>query len=271
MTIEELIKRFGHTLPGRVIDGILRINIVERGLALSSKAFVVLLPLTILTGAVVQGESFGDELVDRFGLTGSGATATQTLFESPDAVKAGISVLGIGFLVFGAMSLARSLERVYLDAWQLQATDGSVVRRLGWIASVVGFLSIADPIRDALDAIGLNVAETVVSLALSTALWLWTPYILLAQRLPWQRLVPTGFLTALCTSALGVASLVYMPKVISDNAARYGLIGVAFALVSWLFAYCCAVIGAVVLGAVLAGRTPLGDDDVAHARSHAPA
>lgn len=271
MTIEDLITRLGHTLPGRFIDGLLRINIVERALALSSKAFVVLLPLTILTGAVVQGESLGDELVDRFGLSDPGATATETLFESPDVVKAGISVLGIAFLVFGAVSFARSLERVYLDAWQLQATEGSVVRRLGWIVSVVGFLSVADPVRDALDAIGLDLTERVVSLGLSTGLWLWTPYLLLAQRVPWQRLVPTALLTATATSALGVASLIYMPKVISDNAARYGQIGVAFSLVSWFFAYCCAVIGAIVLGAVLAGRTPLGDDDVGQARAHAPA
>ncbi len=270
MTIENLLQRFEHTLPGRVIEGLLRINIVERALALSSKMFVVILPLTILTGALVRGESFGDQLVDRFGLTGSGATAAKTLFESPDAVRAGASVFGVGFIVFGALSLAKGLERVYLDAWQLPATDGSILRRLGWITSVVGFLAIADPIRDALDRAGLRVAESVVSLTLATCLWLWTPYLLMAQRLPWQRLVPTGLLTALATAALGIASLVYMPTVVTTNAVRYGLIGVAFSLVSWLFAYCCAVIGAVVLGAVLAGRTPFGEEDVASARAEAP-
>lgn len=271
MTIAELLQRIEHTLPGRVIDGLLRINIVDRGLALSSKMFVVIIPLTILTGAVVQGQSAGDEFVDRFGLTGSGAAAATTLFESPDAVRSGISVLGVGFIVVGGLSLAKGLERVYLDAWQLAAADGSILRRLAWIASLVGFLSIAEPIHDALGDAGLNVAESVVSLALGTSLWLWTPYLLLAQRVPWQRLVPTGVLTALATTGLGIASLVYMPTVVSTNASRYGLIGVAFALVSWLFAYCCAVIGAVVLGAVLAGRTPFGEEDAASARAGAPA
>ncbi|MGK2939408.1 MAG: hypothetical protein ACSLFR_16670 [Solirubrobacteraceae bacterium] len=271
MKPDEVLQRFEHTLAGRMVAALLRINIVERALALSSKMFVVMLPLTILTGAVVQGESLGDELVDRFGLSGGGAEAARTLFESPDVVKAGVSLVGVAFLVFGSLSLSRGLERVYLDAWQLSAAEGSILRRLGWIASVVGFLSIAGPVRDLLDSVGLPLRGSVVSLGLSTAIWLWTPYLLLAQRLPWQRLVPTGLLTALATAALGVASLVYMPTVVTDNAARYGLIGVAFALVSWMFAYCCAVIGAIVVGAVLAGRTPLAEEDVAGARAQAPA
>lgn len=271
MTAESLLARFAHTLPGRMVDGLLRINIIDRALALSSKAFVVLIPLTILTGAVVQGESFGDELIERFGLDGQGAQAAQTLFSSPDEVKAGASAFGIAFLLFGGLSLARGVERVYLDAWQLGALPGSVVRRLGWIASVVGFLSIADPVRELLGVLGLPLDGKIVSLALATLLWLWTPYLLLAQRVTWQRLLPMALLTATATTALGVASLVYMPAMVSENASRYGLIGVAFALVSWLFAYCCAVIGAIVIAAVLAGRTPLGDDATLAAREQAPA
>lgn len=271
MTIDDVIQRFEDTLPGRMVSGLLRINIVDRALALSSKGFVVLIPLSILTGAVVQGESLGDELVDRFGLTGRGAEAAETLFESPDVVKAGVSVFGLLFLIFGALSLARGIERIYLDSWNLQAAEGSILRRLGWIASITGFLAITDPVRDLLDAVGLPVSARIVGLGLSTVLWLWTPYLLLAQRLTWQRLLPTALLTAGATTALGAASLIYMPTMVTENATRYGLIGVAFALVSWLFTYSCAVIGAIVIGAVLAGRTPLGDDDLLEARAHAPA
>ncbi|MBJ7332458.1 MAG: hypothetical protein JHC95_21360 [Solirubrobacteraceae bacterium] len=256
MTVTEVLDRFRDTLLGRIVTALVAINIVDRALALSSKMFVVIIPLTILTGAVIEGESYGDTLVDRFGLDGRGAEATLTLFESPDTIKAGISFLGIGFLIFGSLSLARGLEAVYLDAWELKTVPGSVFRRLGWIASVVGFLAIAGPVKTLFGELGLRVTTAVVSLSLTTILWMWSPYLLLAQRMSWQKLLPTGLLTALATGALGVASLIYMPTVVTTDAQRYGLIGVAFALVSWLFAYCCAVIGAVVVAAVLAGRHP---------------
>lgn len=261
MTVAELTQRFWDSLPGRMAQGMIQINIVDRGLAMSSKAFVVLLPLAILTGAIVQGQSLGDSLVDRFDLTGSGAEAARTLFESPDAVRASISIFGVAILVFGSLSLARGLERIYLDAWELESEGGSILRRLGWIASVVGFLSIAGPIRAYLDDIGVRLELAAVNVALGTAMWMWTPYLLLAQRIPARELLPTGLLTAVATTGLGIASLVYMPTVVSTNAERYGLIGVAFAIVSWLFAYACAIIAAIVIGAVLAGREPVHDEE----------
>jgi membrane protein len=261
MTVAELTQRFWGSLLGRMVQGMIQINIVDRALAMSSKAFVVLLPLTIITGAIVQGESLGDSLVARFDLTGAGAEAARTLFESPDAVRAGISAFGIGFLVFGSLSLARGLERIYLDAWELESLDGSILRRLGWIASVVGFLAVAGPIRAYLDDVGVQLELAAVNVALGTLMWMWTPYVLLAQRIPARALLPTGLLTAVATTGLGIASLVYMPTVMTTNADRYGLIGVAFALVSWLFAYACAIIAAIVIGAVLAGREPLHDEE----------
>jgi membrane protein len=261
MTVAEITQRFWDSLPGRMAQGMIQLNIVDRALALSSKAFVVLLPLSIITGAVVQGESLGDSLVARFDLTGAGAEAAQTLFESPDAVRAGISAFGIAFLVFGSLSLARGLERIYLDAWELDGLGGSVLRRLGWIASVVGFLAVAGPIRAYLDDVGVELELAAVNVALGTLMWMWTPYVLLAQRIPARELLPTGLLTAVATTGFGIASLVYLPAVMTNNAARYGLIGVAFALVSWLFAYAFAIIAAVVIGAVLAGRKPVHDEE----------
>lgn len=260
MTFDEITQRFWASLPGRMVTGIIEINIVDRALAISSKAFVVLIPLSILTGAFVQRRSLGDTLVERFDLEGNGAEAARTLFESPDVVRASISFFGIAFLLFGAVSLARNVERVYLDAWAMESAPGSVIRRLGWILSVVGFLAIAGPIRQLLDELGLDVKLAIVNLALGTLMWAWTPYLLLAQRVPIRELLPSGILTAAATVALGIASLVYVPTVMTTNADRYGLIGVAFALVSWLFAYACAVIAAIVVGAVLAGRDPVSDE-----------
>ena len=44
-----------------------------------------------------------------------------------------------------------------------------------------------------------------------------------------------------------------MPTVMSTDARRYGLIGAAFGIVSWLFASAVVLIGSATTGAVLAG------------------
>jgi uncharacterized BrkB/YihY/UPF0761 family membrane protein len=50
-----------------------------------------------------------------------------------------------------------------------------------------------------------------------------------------------------------VVSRIYMPAVMSTDARRYGLIGAAFGIVSWLFASAVVLIGSATTGAVLAG------------------
>jgi membrane protein len=63
----------------------------------------------------------------------------------------------------------------------------------------------------------------------------------------------TGVLTAVSLTLFAVASRLYMPAVMSTDARRYGLIGAAFGIVSWLFASSVVLIGSATTGAVLAG------------------
>jgi uncharacterized BrkB/YihY/UPF0761 family membrane protein len=68
---------------------------------------------------------------------------------------------------------------------------------------------------------------------------------------PWRRLVPTGVLTTVCTTAYGAASVVYMPRLLETYTRRYGLFGVTLALVGWLLAVAFIVVAATVVGAEL--------------------
>ena len=93
---------------------------LERALALASKLFIALIPTTILTSSVLGADtSFGDTLVERFSLTGAGASAVRQLFASPDQVRGGISALGILILAYAVLSMAQALQRIYEDAWGL--------------------------------------------------------------------------------------------------------------------------------------------------------
>jgi len=82
MELAKLKARFERSFAGEVVAELLRLEVVERSLALASKLFVAVIPLSIIISAVVPGaDNFGDKLVDRLGLTGKGprrrATSSQ--------------------------------------------------------------------------------------------------------------------------------------------------------------------------------------------------
>jgi membrane protein len=70
---------------------------------------------------------------------------------------------------------------------------------------------------------------------------------LLGGRVHW--LLPSALTAAVGLTALTAASMVYMPSTIERSAEAYGLIGVTFAFVSWLFVSGLVIIAAAVIGA----------------------
>src|SRR3954449_12104470 len=85
-----LARRLERTLAGRFVLRLVELRVVDRALALSSKLFVAILPLAILSSSLLSKRSFGEELVVRFGLSGAGANAARTLFASPSQVQSSL-------------------------------------------------------------------------------------------------------------------------------------------------------------------------------------
>ena len=79
---------------------------------------------------------------------------------------------------------------------------------------------------------------------------------LLGGRVPWHRLVPSALLVAIGLAVLTAASVLYMPETIERSAESYGLIGVTFAFVTWLFVAALVIIAAGVIGAEASDRPP---------------
>jgi membrane protein len=70
----------------------------------------------------------------------------------------------------------------------------------------------------------------------------------------WHFLVPADVITALGMSALGAATVIWMPHAVSDSAGRFGVIGIAFALLSWLVVAGFVLVGSATARAVIAER-----------------
>jgi membrane protein len=140
------------------------------------------------------------------------------------------------------------MQRLYVRAWRLDKLGlrGNLWGLL-WLGVFVCFWSLQPVIIDLFE----GVTAFAVSLALSTLLWLLTPWLLVAGRIAWIRLLPQAFLTAVGLVALAIGGAIYLPRAIASTSAEFGVLGVAFTLLSLLFATAFVLVATAALGATL--------------------
>jgi membrane protein len=227
---------------------------VDRGMALGAQAYTALIPLLIVYVSVLpraDNEDFADVMIDEFNLRGATAASFKRAFAPPSDVESSVTALGVLLLVVAALSFTRGMQRLYEGVFDL-ATLGvrNTPRALLWLLAVSLFVALRPLLLDVLDG-WVHVAAT---LALSTLLWLMTPYLLLGRRVTWQRLLPGALLTAIGMAGVGVWSVIWMPRTLASSAGQFGLIGIGFALLTWLIAVGIVLVVATTGGAMIADR-----------------
>jgi hypothetical protein len=139
-------------------------------------------------------------------------------------------------LVVGAQAFSALIPLIRGTGWGLL-----------WIAFIAAYWAVVPGIDHDLPA----PLGAVTALAVSFVLWLVTPYVLLARRVPWRVLVPQAGLSAAGMTILGAAAVISAPHAISTSAAEFGVIGVAFTLLSLLWAGGFVLVTAAAIGSYL--------------------
>jgi membrane protein len=157
-------------------------------------------------------------------------------------------------LLFSGLSLTRRMQRMFQQAWRQVPAPGvghTLHAGLGLAALLlgIGLLYQARALVAALPFPG--VLQLVVSAVAGFLLWTSVPWLLLDRRVTWRRLIPAGALTAFCTSAYGIASTVYMPRLLETYSLRYGLFGVTLALIGWLVCISFIIVAATAIASEL--------------------
>jgi membrane protein len=241
--------------PRRCLRSFFEIQGIDRAMVLASQAFTALIPLIILTSAILPTEnhsSMADGIIRKFALTGDSAAAVSTVFAGSGSGD--IGVLSIFLLVFSGVSLTRRLQRLYLEAYQLPRTPG--VRGSLYAAVALGALlvefGLLSFIRSLLRELPFDtLASLGGSLLSSVVVWTSVPWLLLNRRVAWQRLLPAGLLAGVFSTLWGYATTVYMPRLMASYSDRYGLFGVTIALVGWLLCISFILVGSTVVAGEL--------------------
>jgi membrane protein len=231
----------------------------QQATVLAAQAFTSLIPFMVVAAAFSPGSSdLADRIVDRFGLTGESARSVHQLFASAGETESAITWISIIILLLSALSFTRAIQRVFQRAYD-RAPEGLRDQQRGfvWVLCLAGWVTILAPLHESLEDAGGIVFAVALATAFGFLLWLGTPMLLLGER-NWRRLAPGAALSGLLGALLGVASSIYVPILMEWSADKYGLIGIAFALQSWLLVAGFVIVIGAVVGAAVVERERLG-------------
>jgi len=211
----------------------------DRAIALASSAFTAILPLAILFGALApggDGANAADHVIKRYGLTDEGAQAVRDAFAPPQGVTSSVGIFGGLLLLIAALSFARAVQRLIERAWGLKPLSLRNTRNAAlWIPGLAGY-AILTGFVGAISGRGvLHLLALGASVVLAVGFIVWTGRLLSARRVSSADLVPFAILVAAGLAVYGVVSDAWIPRLFNTYAARYGVIGATFAIISALF------------------------------------
>lgn len=245
----------------------------DRSMALASSALTALVPLAMLSSAVLSNVvhyDAGEWIISRYGLSGAGAEAVDLLFSPATGTGASVGVFGVVFLTISVLSFARAAQRLFEQTWELRPLSVRNTRNgLWWILTLGGYALITGWLSALLAGRGPGLVIAVCEAPVTGVFLVWSGWILSARRIAWPDLVPFGVTAAVLTAVYSVGAVVYLPRLFNTYASRYGVVGAVFAMISALFTVmllfvASAALGREVhdeLGRIREGRRP-SDDEV---------
>jgi membrane protein len=241
----------------RTAGGLQDIEPFDRAMTLAAQTFTSVFPLIITVAALLPAgsQSLSDRVSDGLGLSDSSRAVLELVLPAQPQTRGAFGVLGVVIVVFSATSLSRALARMYAKVWQVPPSGG-LTSGWRWIAVLFGVALSFITVRALHAASAGNPYGTagslLLTLILNSLLWTWAPWLLLARRVSWRRLLPGGVVMGSCTVVTSIASGVYLPRALASASRQFGALGVAFTYIGWLFIVAFVLVCSTVLGAVLA-------------------
>ena len=227
--------------------------------ALAFRLFGVLLPLALLVavglGAAASADSGApDEISEQVGIGGAtlNSVAESSKLDSDQAWTVG--VFAVCALLYASVKAVRAVHAVHCLAWYAEVRPlGHMVRAgFGMIAALaaVGLVWIA--VGRARAELGEGaVAITVAAIVPFFAIWLIASMRLPHGGAPLRALLPGALLVAAGLEAIQLGTTLVVAEQVERASETYGSLGVAFAILVWLFLVSRVVVGSAMLNAAL--------------------
>ncbi len=230
------------------------------GSAIAFRMFLFFVPLLLF---IVGTVGFVAELIETetaietTGVSGSLADQIETALEQPNATRWFAVVFGL----FGMITTGRTLGKVVVTAsslaWQLPQRPKAGIKVIGMLIGIfagIGVITvIVNRVRDSL-GIGVATISIAAAFALYTSAWFALTLALPRAARDVTALLPGAVLVGTVTTGMQVVSQLYLPDRLSRASQLYGAIGITIVTLGWFFIVGRALVGGMVLNAVIHER-----------------
>jgi membrane protein len=241
------------TVVRSIITGLVRIELIDRSMAIAAQAMLALVPLLVVLTAFLPPE-VTDLALDRFrdltGIGEGGKALVQTSVD-PDQVRAQLGAIGLVITLLSATSFARAVQRMYERVWDQRHIGGvhgirrSSLWMVGWLITLETLTALGFVLAKVTD---FGALRFVLQGAVASMIWWWTSRVLLFGRVAWRTLLLGGFLTGYALVAYSWGSTLVMPAYVASSAAAFGTLGLILAVTTWLVGFAGLLVVASVVG-----------------------
>ncbi|WP_250285189.1 MULTISPECIES: YihY/virulence factor BrkB family protein [unclassified Frankia] len=228
-------------------------DLINGAMNLAALILMMFFPFIIALAALSPLRSGGaaEVIIRRMGLNQEAAQAVERLFAPQDGtVRNGWSVLGALWLILGGLSLATTVQSVYVRVFGLRPLGlRGVPAQVGWLGGLIVFLAGTTAAGALLTGtipgqIGYGLLNTAGLL-----FFVWAGVrVLTLGRLGWREAWPAAAFTTVGLTGLGVVSRLTFSASIVSNERNYGSIGVVFTILSWLIGFGVVLTGGAIVG-----------------------
>jgi uncharacterized BrkB/YihY/UPF0761 family membrane protein len=259
LPVNRLMRAGVRTATGRFAIRALRdirdLELFDRAMTLAAQAFTSILPILIVAGSLRGSlNPEADSLVARnLGL--DDRTAELVRQSMPQQVE-GVTitqVIGALLLIVAATSFARALERCFLRIWKTPKASIRFAWRwvAGIVAIVIGLFFVVATRNIVRGTDAMSVLEFIIETAIWCAVWWIASWIVVNRSVSLRALLPGSVLAGLGFSVAAVVGRVYLPGALASAADQFGVLGLAFSYIGWLFVLMSVLLVAVSIGRVI--------------------
>ena len=258
-TVDGLARSGARTASGRfalrVARELGRLQLIDRGMTLAAHVFTSVLPILIVAGAVHSqlDPQSGPILAEHLGLDAATAEILSKSLPGGAQELRATGVIGVVLLVIAATSFARALERSLRTIWRTPTSSIRFAWR--WFAAVTAVIvGLAAVVSTRIIVRGdgaVPVIEFVAEVAAWSTLWWIAAWIVINRQVSLRELLPGALLAGTGFAVAGLFGRVFLPPLLADSAARFGVLGMAFTYIGWLLVLACVLLIALTVGRIV--------------------
>jgi uncharacterized BrkB/YihY/UPF0761 family membrane protein len=258
-TANRLVRIGVRSSPGRfalrVVRDLRDVELFDRAMTLAAQVFTSILPILIVAGSLRSrlNPAAGSALAENLGLDARTAQLVQQSLPREAEVVSATGIFGALLLIVAATSFARALERCFRKIWRTPKVGIRFAWR--WVVAIVAIvigITLVVATRNVVDGAGaMPVLELVAEAAIWCVLWWIASWIVINRSVGLRALLPGCVLAGIGFAGAALVGRVYLPPTLAASANQFGVLGLAFSYIGWLFVLMFVLLVAVTIGRII--------------------